>query len=209
MSMQPDPYAQPLQPVQPVVDPLPPVDPYGETVVGYTAVSDAPRMVIHQPAAAAVPVATVAAQPAVHRTVATSSGRRLAIDSVVVGLVGLALTIVGLLAITRGGFDGPLDQPVVEVLGFTHTTTLGLIEAGFGICLLLCAAATSRSGAAFFGTVLGIGAVVGAAQTDSFEKPLALESGLAVLVVIASIVVVAVSLLMPRMSTRTARVESF
>jgi len=41
----------------------------------------------------------------------------------------------------RGGFSGPMSDPVVKVLGFTHTTTLGLIEIGFGVCLLASGAA--------------------------------------------------------------------
>jgi len=164
------------------------------------------QRVVAQP----VPVVerVVVPQRAVHTTVATSSQRRIAFDSFIVGLIGLALTIVGLIAATRAGFDGPMDQPVVSVIGFTHTTTLGIIEAVMGILLLISAAATSRSAAVFFGLVLGVGGIVGAVQTDSFRRSLALESGLAWLVVVAAAVVVLVSLLVPRMDTSTARVES-
>ena len=120
----------------------------------------------------------------------------------------MALTIVGLIAITRGGFDGPMDQPVADVLGFTHTTSLGLIEIGIGLGLLISAAARSRSAATFFGLVLGIGGIVGAVQTESFDRSLALESGLAWLAVITAAVIVLVSLLMPRMVRTSTRVES-
>jgi hypothetical protein len=165
------------------------------------------------PVAAVVPtvpvVEPVVVQPAaVHQTVATSYGRHYAFDSVVVGLVGLAFLIIGLIAMTRAGFDGSMRDPVVDVLGFTHTATLGIIEAGIGLCLLLCAATMTRGGSVFFGLLLGVGAFVGAAQTDSFDSSLALESGLAVLAVIAAIIVVLVSLLVPRMVTRTDRVEA-
>ena len=185
MSLQPEPVVQPV--VQPVV---------AEPV-------------------AARPVVQVSTQPVVReavapagRTVATSA-RRYAFDSFVVGLIGVALTIVGLIAITRAGFDGSMDEPVVDVLGFTHTTTLGLIEAFFGLAFLICAATTSRGGAIFFGLVLGVAGVVGAVQTDSFEVSLALESGLAWVLVVAAAIVVLVSLLLPRLSTRTDRVEPY
>jgi len=147
-------------------------------------------------------------QPAVHQRVATSTGRRFAFDSVIVGIAGVALTIIGLLAITRGGFDGAMEEPVVDVIGFTHTTTLGLIEIGIGLGLLISAAARSRSAATFFGLALGVGGFVGAVQTDSFRRSLALQSGLAWLAVITGAVIVLVSLLMPRMARTSTRVES-
>jgi len=165
-----------------------------------------------------VPVGTVA-EPVVgvpvadvHHTevhqVARSSQLRFAVDSVIVGIVGLALIVVGLLAVTRAGMDGPLNDPVVEVLGFTHTATLGLIEAGMGLVLLICAASTSRAASIFFGLVLGIGALIGALQTESFDRSLALESGLAWLLVIAATVVVLASFLVPRVVTRSTSYTS-
>ena len=158
---------------------------------------------------AVVPVSEVVmTEPAVNQTVETTTGRRFAFDSVIVGIAGVALTTIGLIVITRGGFDGPMDQPIVDVIGFTHTTTLGLIEIGLGLCLLISAAARSRSVATFFGLVLGVGGIVGAVQTESFRRSLALESGLAWLAVITAAVIVLVSLLMPRMARTSTRVES-
>jgi len=154
------------------------------------------------PVAAPV-VAPVAAPVADVHQVARSSQRRFAVDSVIVGVVGLALTVIGLLAITRAGVDGPMDEPVVKVLGFTHTATLGMIETAMGVVLLICAASMSRSASIFFGLVLGIGALIGALQTESFDRSLALESGFAWMMVIAAIVVVLASFLVPRVVTRT------
>ena len=156
-----------------------------------------------------VPVQQVITEPAVAQSVAITSGQRFAFDSVIVGIAGVALTIIGLIAITRGGFDGAMDEPVVDVIGFTHTTTLGLIEIGLGLGLLISAAARSRGAATFFGLVLGAGGVVGAVQTESFSRSLALESGLAWLAVVTGAVIVLVSLLMPRMARTSTRVESF
>jgi hypothetical protein len=93
-------------------------------------------------------------------------------------------------------------------LGFTHTTTLGMIEIGIGVCLLLAALARSRGAEIFFGAALGVGAFVGAVQEDSFRKSLALESGLAWWAVIAAAVVVVSALLLPRVFTRTTQVET-
>jgi hypothetical protein len=174
-----------------------------------TAVDPDGRVVpVEQVVTPVAPAGAVVVEPAMHRSVVTSTGQRFAFDSFVVGIVGLVLMIVGLIAVTRAGFDGPMDDPVVEVMGFTHTATLGLIEVGIGLCLLLCAAITSRSGATFFGLLLGVAAFVGAVQTESFDRSLALESGHAWLAVIAAVIVVLVSLLVPRMVTRTDRVQA-
>jgi hypothetical protein len=199
MTLEPDPYPSTLRTTQSVVD----AD--GRPIVAEPAVAT--------PVAAVTPVAPVVDQvlvqpAAVHQTVATSYGRHYAFDSVVVGLVGLAFLLMGLIAMTRAGFDGSMRDPVVEVLGFTHTATLGMIETGIGLCLVLCAATMTRGGSVFFGLLLGVGAFVGAVQTDSFERSLALESSHAWLAVLAAVLVVLVSLLVPRMVTRTNRVEA-
>ena len=130
--------------------------------------------------------------------VRTTSRSRFAPDSIITGLIGLVMLVVGLIAVIRGGFDGPMSEPVIRVFGFTYTTTLGLIEIGIGLCLLLSATARSRSGELFFGAILGIAGFVGAVQTDSFQKSLALESGMAWIAVVAGSIIVVAALLMPR-----------
>jgi hypothetical protein len=140
-------------------------------------------------------------------TVRTSYARSFAPDAIAAAVVGLFILLIGLLAITRGGFDGPMDRPVVRVLGFTHTTALGLIEIVIGLCLLLSGATRSRSASLFFGSVLGIGAFVGAVQTDSFRKNLALESGFAWVMVLSAVVVVLAALLLPRYVQRSMTIH--
>ena len=149
----------------------------------------------------------VPAAPAVGQ-VRTAYAARYAPDAVIAALAGLVLLVVGLIAIVRGGFAGPMSDPVVKVLGFTHTTSLGLIEIGIGLCLLLSGAARSRTGEIFFGSVLGIAAFVGAVQTDSFKKSLALESALAWLFVFAAIVVVLAAMLMPRFARNSTTIAN-
>lgn len=145
----------------------------------------------------------VVATPIPAAQVRTQYASRFTPDAIVGSAVGLILLVVGLLAVTRAGFDGPMSSPVREVLGFTHTTTLGLIEIGIGACLLISSAMVSRSGEIFFGGVLGIAGFVGAVQAESFTKTLALESSMAWLAVAAAVVTVLAALLMPRVS-RTA-----
>lgn len=188
-------------PVTPVVANAPLVN--DERYVEVRQVAD--RVVV-DPAVVQAPVVaqTQVVAPAAVRTVFS---RRFAPDAIIAAAFGLILLLIGLLAITRGGFDGPMSDPVVQVLGFSHTTTLGLIEIAAGAFLLIAGATTSRSGAIFMSSVLGIGAFVGALQTKSFEKSLALESSFAWLVVLGSIAVLLSALLLPRYITRTRTVR--
>lgn len=150
----------------------------------------------------------VIATPVVGTQVRKAYSSHFEPDAIIAALVGLALLLVGLIAITRGGFDGDMSDPVVEVLGFTHTTTLGLIEIAIGVCLLIAGATRSRTGALFFGAVLGVAGFVGAVQTESFNTSLALESSLAWLAVIAGVVVVLSALMLPRFARHATIIES-
>lgn len=132
------------------------------------------------------------------REVSTTYGSRFAPDAIVAALVGLGLLLAGLIVIIRAGFSDPLAEPVIDFLGFNHTATTGLIEIAIGLCLLISGASRSRSGGMFFGAVLAVVGFVGAVQTDSFSKSLALESKLAWLAVIAGVVVVFAAMFLPR-----------
>ena len=168
------------------------------------------QTVLPPPVVTDVPVeqhVVVGAAPVVAAQTRTAYASHFAPDAILAALFGLALLLVGLIAIVRGGFDGPMSDPVVQVLGFTHTTTLGLIEIVAGLALLLSGATRSRSGELFFASVLGIAAFVGAVQAESFRESLALEASMAWLVVILSAIVVLAALLMPRFARHSTVVE--
>ena len=201
-----------VEPVPVVVDPT-----WAEPIVTDPLWNDtvAVDSVVAQPVVAAPAVVAPVVEPvitAVPVTPSASSVRRsyarsFAPDALVAALVGLFILLVGLIAVTRGGFDGPIDAPVVSVLGFTHTTLLGLVEIVIGGALLLSGATRARSGALFFGSVLGIAAFVGAVQTESFRDNLALESGFAWLLVLGAVLVVLAALLLPRYVQRSTVVS--
>ena len=149
----------------------------------------------------------VAAAPATRHQIRTASASAYAPDAIVAAIVGLVLLVTGLMAVVRAGLNGPMSDPVVSVLGFTHTATLGLVEAALGLCLLASGAARSRSSALFFGLVLGVVGFVGAVQTSSFRTSLALESAMAWLCVVAAVVVVLAALLLPRFVRRSTVIE--
>ena len=101
-----------------------------------------------------------------------------------------------------------MSDPVVEVLGFRHTATLGLIEVALGLCLLIAGTTRSRSGAMFFGAVLGVAGFVAAVQSTSFEESLAIESSFGWLAVLAGLLVVLTALMLPRSARHSTVVEN-
>ena len=107
------------------------------------ASSRRPRRAVPEQVVVAQPVAARGRRPAGPSGAAGGSPRRRGFrqvwDSIIVGAVGTVLLLFGLIAFVRAGTDGPWDQPVVEVLGFTHTATLGIVEMAFGVLLLLSA----------------------------------------------------------------------
>jgi uncharacterized membrane protein len=164
--------------------------------------------------AADVPVAQphaqpqyVVADPVVAERTTVVSRRRWALDSVVVGIVGVALTIVGLIAIVRAGIESPFDDPVVDVLGLSHTAALGFVEVAIGVLLLICAASTWRAGAVFFGLLLVIGGAVTVAEPESLTDTFAVESAHGWVAIVTGAVVVAASLFVPRAVSTSARAQ--
>jgi uncharacterized membrane protein HdeD (DUF308 family) len=161
--------------------------------------AEPPRdVIVHREVVEAVP-AVAPHTESVHAT----TRRHFAFDAIVAAAVGVALLLFGLIAIVRAGFDGPNSEPVVDVLGFDHTTNLGLIEIGLGLGLLLAGAFASRAAAIFFAAILAIGGFVAAVETDSFRDDLAIESSFAWLMVAAGALVILVSLLVPRVARTT------
>lgn len=145
----------------------------------------------------------------VHRESSMRSSRtRFEPDALVAGAAGLVLAVTGLIVLIRAGLTSPLSSPVVEVAGFTHTATLGIIEAGAGLAFLLSAASRSRGAATLFGVGLGVAGFVGAVQNDSFTTSLALETSLAWLLMLLGIVVAAAALALPRFAMRTATTDT-
>jgi hypothetical protein len=166
------------------------------------------RSVSTVPAAAAPAGPTAAPLHTVPSTVVSAShASRFEPDAFVAGAVGLVLLLIGLIASIRGGFSGSMSVPVIKVLGFTHTTTLGLIEVAIGLVLMVAAGMRSRAGELFGGLVLGVAGFVGVVQHRSFIKTLALQPSLAWWATIAGVVVVLCALLLPRFLRRSTVVE--
>ena len=168
-----------------------------------------PRTVVATPVAPVVMAPPANEQPVVASTVARRTmTRHLYPDAIVAGAVGLVILVVGLLAMVRAGLGGDLREPVVQVLGFSHTAILAIIEVGLGAALLIAGATASRSGALFLGTAAAVAGFIGAVQTKSFVTSLALEASLAWWVCVAGVAVALMALVVPRWYTRSTQVRA-
>ena len=79
---------------------------------------------------------------------------------ILIVLAGAASLALGIAAVAATGLDGPLSQPVDEVLGWNHTALLGIIEIGAGVVMILSGL---RAGARWLGGLVGLAAIVGGA----------------------------------------------
>ena len=125
----------------------------------------------------------------------------------IAGVLSVLMLVFGGVAMARAGFDGPIDEPVVSVGGFTATAVLGMLVAGAGFALLCAALARSRSAILLFSIIIGVGAVIAAIEPDVGNGALATERGFAVLTAIAAGVVILAATLVPTIRRTSTHVE--
>jgi hypothetical protein len=138
----------------------------------------------------------------VERSVSTARTTRSSPAAIVTGIAGVVLLVLGGIAVARGGLSGPLTEPAVDVVGFMQTPLLGLIEAGVGFVLLLCALWGTRASMVFVGTLVAIAGIVVVATPDSFADTLAAESSYGWFLVVLGGLVALVALFVPDRASR-------
>ena len=135
-------------------------------------------------------------QPALaSETVRTSRTSGFTPAALVAGIVAIGLLLIGGITAARAGIDGSLDEPVVEVAGYTATALLGLIELVVGIALLSAALSRAQSAILFLGMAGGVMALVAVFQPSVGEGSLAIERGVAVVAALVMAAVVLAALL--------------
>lgn len=149
------------------------------------------------------PVQPVAVAPVASRR--TSWTRTFTIAAALAGIVAIALIVIGAVALARTGLDGPLNEPVVEVAGFTQNAALGIMEIAAGVLLLVAALSQSRGAILFFSIVIGIGAVVAWIEPTVGDLPI--ERSFAAIVAIAAAIVAVTAAVVPSVRRTTQYVE--
>ncbi len=134
--------------------------------------------------------------------------RRVVSPASVVAVIGaVALGVVGAVAVARAGLDAPLDDPVVEVAGATHTALLGLIELGVAAVLLVSGLTRSRGAILFVSILGGAAALVAAIEPSVGDGALAIERSFAIVLAIGFAVIALVAAFAPSMRRTTERVD--
>ncbi len=177
-----------------------------------------PQYVVEQPVVAQPVVAQpVVAQPVVAQPVVTPTvterrvvtHRRFDPAGVLCVAAGIALGVIGAVAMARAGLTGPLDEPVVQVVGVTHTALLGIVELAMGIVLVWAGLSRDR-GAILFTTILfGAASLVAAIEPDVGGGALAIEQSWAVVLVVVFAILALVAAVAPTVWRSSDRIERF
>jgi lysylphosphatidylglycerol synthetase-like protein (DUF2156 family) len=113
--------------------------------------------------------------------------QRWDIGSLLAVASGVALIVIGAVALVRTGVDSSWYRPVEQVAGIDHTALLGAIEVGVGALLVLAGLAGARTFAALVALVAGVGAALVAIEPSLVDRELALERGWAVALAVGGI----------------------
>jgi hypothetical protein len=119
---------------------------------------------------------------------------------------GVALIVIGAVALARTGIDRSWYDPVVQVLGNDHTALLGAIEVGVGVLLVLAGLAGARALAGLVAVVAGAAATVAAIEPDAVERELAIEQEWAIAMAVGGFVL-ALIIIVSRERTQARRLE--
>ncbi len=103
----------------------------------------------------------------------TRSGWPGSLSSVVSGVVGVVLLVIGIVAIARAGL-GDLTSPAVAVGPFVRTPLFGLIEIVLGLVALATAADRDVRGASLLAVVTGVAGIVWLIESGAFSGILGL-----------------------------------
>lgn len=119
--------------------------------------------------------------------VVETSTTRWDLGSVLATAVGVALIVIGVLALMRTGVNSTWYDPVENVAGLSHTPLLGAIEVGVGALLVLAGLAGARMFAALVALVAGVAALIVAIEPSLADRELAIDRGWAIALAIGGL----------------------
>ena len=122
-------------------------------------------------------------------------------------VAGIVLGVIGAVAVARAGLSGPIDEPVVEVAGASHTALLGLIELGMGLVLVSAGLSRDRGVILFCSILFGAAALVAAIEPSIGGGALAIERSWAIVLVVGFALIALVAALAGSIYRSTDRVE--
>lgn len=112
--------------------------------------------------------------------------------------IGVGFVALGLVAMVRAGIDDTFADPVVDVLGFSHTAWLGLAEVGLGVLLVLAGTgAWGRPLSVLLGAGMVIAGVLVVAEPGGMPDELGLEKDFGWVLIAAGAIVALASMALP------------
>ena len=147
------------------------------------------------------------AQPIAVAERRTVTHRRFDPSAALTVIAGVVLAVIGAVAMARAGLSGPLDEPVVDVLGVTHTAILGIIELAMGLLLVLAGLSRDRGTILFTTILFGAAALVAAIEPTVGGGALAIERSWAIVLVVGFAFLALVAAVAPTMVRSTDRIE--
>ena len=113
-------------------------------------------------------------------------------------VIGVGFVAVGLVAMIRAGIDGSFGNPVVDVLGFSHTAWLGLAEVGLGVLLVLAGTGPwGRPLSVLLGAGMVVAGVLVLAEPAQMPDKLGLEKDYGWVLLLSGALVALCSLILP------------
>ncbi|MFN8052613.1 MAG: hypothetical protein U0Q22_14295 [Acidimicrobiales bacterium] len=94
-------------------------------------------------------------------TTSSAASHRFSPGQLLGGAVGAVMVVFGIIAVTRTGIDGRLNEPVTSIAGITHSAYVGMFELLIGLLLLISASSIAYRGVmGVLGALTVIGGVV-------------------------------------------------
>ncbi len=166
----------------------------------------APVQVVQAPLQ--VPANVSVGTNAADHTTVISHRQRLNPASVVCGIAGAAILILGLVALARADMDGTFNEPIFQVAGFDHTQLLAFVEIVLGGMLLAAAGTSSLSGMRVLGSATVIAAFVALIEPNVLGGNLEIEGGYATLILILGAATLIAAAVLPTIERQSSRVST-
>lgn len=117
---------------------------------------------------------------------------------------GALLVAIGAVALIRAGLGEPLSRPTVEVLGWTHTAWLGLVEIGVGALLMLVGASVwGKWMSVFLGAAMVVAGVIVRAEPGGIPEELGVEQAMGWPLIALGALVALAAMILPVWRTTT------
>jgi hypothetical protein len=121
-------------------------------------------------------------------------------------IVGIALMVIGGIALARAGTGGAFATPDVDVLGWAHNAPLAVAELAGGLLLLVASLSGVRGFLLLIAALLTAGGIVFAIEPDAIDS-FTIERSFAVVVAVVAAVVLVTAAMLPTVVRASRHVE--